>query len=1225
MADSVPAYAADRNLLFGILAFQMDFISREQLVATMHAWILDKTKPLGQILCAQGALPQAECDLLDALVQKHLEKHGGDVQKSMAALSSLPPVPDELAKLPDADVQAGMTIWSHKPVVATETADPQPTNASEHAGRFRILRPHARGGLGEVFVAEDQELHREVALKEIQSRHAEQPESRSRFLLEAEITGGLEHPGIVPVYSLGQYRNGRPFYAMRFIRGDSLAEAIGQFHRDGPQAQTVPSPGYDSLSFRQLLRRFVDVCNAIAYAHSRGVLHRDLKPGNIMLGKYGETLVVDWGLAKPLGRSPNDELLDEAILLPASGSEATPTQMGSAIGTPAYMSPEQAAGRLDELGPASDVYGLGATLYHVLTGRPAFSGKDVRAILHNVQKGDFHSPRSLRPEVPRPLEAVCLKAMAVEPADRYASARELADDVEHWLADEPVSAHRDPALVKAGRWARRHRTEVAAAATLLLAALTASTLGIVLLGRKNIEIEKRRQEAVTAQLDEAAQRDKAEKERDRAETNFELARDAVEKTLTSVAMNARLKESDFHDLRKELLGSAVPFYVEFVKQKRDDPTLESDRGKAYHRLAEVHSEMGLQTEAEADYQEMQKIFAKLVGEFPTEPEYRDELAASQNNLGILYRTNGKLENAEPLYREALALRQSLVKEFPKVREYRQALAATHLNMGNLFQLTSRFKEAEQAYRNALADMQPLAAEFSKAPEYRQELATIYTNLATLLRENNRSEEADRVDRDALAIKRPLAEDFPKVPRYRQDLGLSLYNLANTLSKTGTPKEAEQAYRDSLAILQLLAKDFPSVPAYRQDLARCCYNLGSLFQVTGQPKEAVAVYRQALDVWQSLAADFPKVPDHRQWQARSSNSLGIVLSGAGQPKESEQAFRDALAIQRKLVAEHPKVAAYREELARTYSNLAFQLSSDGRPREVEQAYRDALAIQQKLAGDFPKVPAFRLAQAKSQNNIGYLLKGSGRAKEAEQAYRDALVTFQSLAADFPKAPVNRQELIKSHTNLGDILRDTGRLKEAIEHYRQASELGFATAAERLKESQRELALLELLPAILAGQQKPRDAAEYIAFASLCTQAWQGRNAAAVQLYANGFAKDAKLAEDMQAQHRYNAACAAALAGSGKDKDVDKMTETDKAKLRDQALDWLKRDLAYWTKMATNNQAKDRALAVQKLQHWQQDADLAGVRGGGIDNLPEAERAGWHRLWAEVKAVLAKAKS
>jgi eukaryotic-like serine/threonine-protein kinase len=183
-----------------------------------------------------------------------------------------------------------------------------------------------------------------VALKQIQDRHGDHPESRARFLLEAEITGGLEHPGIVPVYGLGHYDDGRPYYAMRFIKGDSLKEAISRFHKD-PAARR--DAGARMLELQKLMRRFLDVCNAIAYAHSRGVLHRDIKPGNIMVGQYGETLVVDWGLAKIVGAAEGS---GEVTLRPPSASGSSETLPGSAIGTPEFMSPEQAAGRLDRLG-----------------------------------------------------------------------------------------------------------------------------------------------------------------------------------------------------------------------------------------------------------------------------------------------------------------------------------------------------------------------------------------------------------------------------------------------------------------------------------------------------------------------------------------------------------------------------------------------------------------------------------------------------------------------------------------------------------------------------------------------------------------------------------------------------------------------------------------------------------------------------------------------------------
>ena len=411
---------ADSNLLFGVIALQMDFVSRDQLIAGMNAWALDKALGLGQVLVDQGAMVEETRELLERLVQQHV-RHHGDAMRSLASLDVPVTASEALKTIADEEIQQSLSGMGRTTAHVPQDGEPtaaylgQPTSAG---GRFRLLRVHARGGLGEVYVARDEEVRREVAVKQIRPEFSDNPQGRARFLLEAEVTGGLEHPGIIPVYGLGYHEDGRPYYAMRLIRGDSLKQALQRFHEEREKRFDA---GWRSLELRKLLYRFLDVCDAIAYAHSRGVVHRDLKPHNVMLGPFGETLVVDWGLAKVVGRSDESVPMGEETLTPESALGPQATLVGQQIGTPAYMPPEAATGKLHEIGPRSDVYSLGATLYAILTGRAPFLEKDLATMLRKVERGEFTPPHKVCPWIERALDAICLKAMAREPKDRYAS------------------------------------------------------------------------------------------------------------------------------------------------------------------------------------------------------------------------------------------------------------------------------------------------------------------------------------------------------------------------------------------------------------------------------------------------------------------------------------------------------------------------------------------------------------------------------------------------------------------------------------------------------------------------------------------------------------------------------------------------------------------------------------------------------------------------------------
>ena len=594
------AAGADLNLLYGVLALQMDFITREQLLAAMEAWVFDKQQSLGAMLCRQGVLTDARHQLLSALVREHIQQHNDNPQQSLASLDASMSAWQELAHLTDPDVQASVALLTADTVHAG-AADPYATLGGQFtvSQRFRILRPHASGGLGVVSVAEDTEIPREVALKEIKAGAANNPVARARFVREAEITGGLEHPGIVPVYGLGYYSDGRPYYAMKFVKGDSLKAALENFHERRKQGEV----GFDSVEFRQLLQRFIDVCQAIQYAHDRGVLHRDLKPSNIMLGDYGETLVVDWGLAKPLGERDATKTLSasgEKPVVPRtslSGTTDGQTVIGSALGTPQYMSPEQAAGRSDELSAATDIYALGATLYHMLAACPPVEGVDVAEIMEQVREHRVPPPRSRVPAIPLALQTICLTALSKEPGQRYASARLLAEDIEHWLADEPIAAAPDRPLERAARMMRKHRGVVTTTmAALLLFAVGAVAAGAAINQQRVLAEDLAEKNGILAiQKEQLAEQEKHERQKaeaalkDRDETLVRMSRDA-EGAFALETVLQRLNDDPALSEVRTLLSKRTLHDLEFVERKRVEglsPRLEAVKGHLQLQLTQL--------------------------------------------------------------------------------------------------------------------------------------------------------------------------------------------------------------------------------------------------------------------------------------------------------------------------------------------------------------------------------------------------------------------------------------------------------------------------------------------------------------------------------------------------------------------------------------------------------------------------------------------------------------
>jgi serine/threonine protein kinase/Flp pilus assembly protein TadD len=792
-------------------------------------------------------------------------------------------------------------------------------------GDFRVIRELGRGGMGVVYEAEQHSLGRRVALKVLPFAAAIDPRQIARFRVEAQAASHLNHPHIVPVYSVGCQR-GVHYYAMQLIDGPTLAERIaelrGQDGAIGTSGSTLvlslatpekaPAPAVAATTegetpasrppstmstrhrafFLEAARLGRQAAEALEHAHQQGVLHRDVKPSNLIVDGRGHLWVTDFGLARFQG-------------------EGSLTATGDLLGTLRYMSPEQALANRAVVDQRTDVYSLGATLYELLTLQPAFAGSDRQELFRKIAQEEPRRPRAINPAVPRDMETIIVKAMAKDPAARYVTAQELADDLHRFLDDRPILARPPGPLERSARWARRHTAAVVVALPLLAIMVLGLTAGIIVVLAKQAEIERAR---------------------DAARTQRDQTRRAIKEWYTDIAEDWLGQQPDLQPLQREFLLKALKYYQAFALERDPDPAVRAEAGEAAFRVAEIQRKLGHNDEAERAYRQAIAVLEaipahagrgspdpalRLTEGLPTTvPDgtssadvVRESLCRSYSGLGSLLIDTNRSDEAEYFLHRATELTQALVDGTADTPDNRPLLASSYHRLGILLRQIGRPRQAETAYRKAVE----LAEAIGGLRGLKME-AGLHGNLGIVLTQTGQSSAAEQSYRDAVKRYQALVQGEPAVPVYRQELARSLRALGNLLAqKTEGKTEAERVLRRALELYDRLAADAPDVPQFHQELAPTLLNLAKMLWTTGRSHEAEPLFARAGDLYETLAADRPDRADYRVAMAMARFHLGSLLAARGDFTAARDRLQQAVASQREALRLSPHDPTIREGL------------------------------------------------------------------------------------------------------------------------------------------------------------------------------------------------------------------------------------------------------------------------------------------------------------------------
>ncbi|MCI0358263.1 MAG: protein kinase [Planctomycetaceae bacterium] len=778
-------------------------------------------------------------------------------------------------------------------------------------GDFQLVREIGRGGMGIVYEAVQVSLGRRVAVKVLPFAAAIDEKQITRFKNEAQAAAQIDHPHIVPVFAIGQ-EHGIHFFAMQLVGGQSLAGLLGELRDEDKEGANLSGAtgrtGETHDHVMAVARMGVQAAEALDAAHEIGVVHRDVKPSNLLLDEKGKVWVTDFGVAR-------------------CKSSACLTETGHVLGSLPYMSPEQASGQPALVDHRTDIYSLGVTLYELATLRHPGEGTGHAATTELDSRSKWRRPRFWNSSIPVDFENIVLKAMADARDERYATARELAEDLERFLDGQPILARRPSLCSRVEKWVWRHKRSVAAA----MGVLAMAAVGIV---ASLVIIASERADKDAAYRAATANHARAEKNYERAEAKFQQAREVLDRFGARVNQLLANKLPGAEAVRQELLAEMLPYYRAFAREAADDPALQADLALTYSKIGYLSDQLGSQADAEQAYAEARAIHQRLAQAQPWRREHLRNVALCCNNLGQVLQKRGAMAAAREALDRAHAIQQQLASGSPPVSPYHADLAATESNLGLLFNQTDHQRQAAMRFRAAIRIQESIRQADPQNETNLINLATSYNNLSSVYLPAQPAVARQWVER-ALSLQLQLAKQHPHKRDYQSDLALSYNNLGAIHARLDRWSLAELCYRDAIAIQERLAAAAPLVTSYQRDLAVTFNNLGMSQTSAGSLGQAEVSFDKALAIQQDLVEAQPQNAGLLSGLGGIYYNLGIVQQQNRQMEAAVASFEKAIATQRRAYEQSPDIARFREALSKHYYNYAEALRALDRPVEAAE--------------------------------------------------------------------------------------------------------------------------------------------------------------------------------------------------------------------------------------------------------------------------------------------------